>query len=230
MRMQSIISDLKDREYSIDRLLAHVYELSETRGKIDVIVVIKSSVFIALYNNIEATIYSVFERLHNKISHLTYDELIPPLQKKMILYSFGKTAGAHMQDPHKVASEAEKLKREMAKFPELSEYLRRQTIFSGNIDARKLNEIGSSYGMPPTSFHAENANRMLWVKNKRNKIAHGEQSMSDGGKGIKNSDLDDTCKSVSAILRSFIASAEIYLKSDSFRQNNEKIIDAASNI
>lgn len=225
--MQSIISDLKDREYSINRLLAHIHELSETKGKVDVIVVIKSSLFIALYNNIEATIYSVFERLHNKISCLTYDELTPPLQKKMISYSFGKTAGAHMQDPLKFASEAERLRVDMAKFPELSEYLRRQTIFSGNLDARKLNEIGASYGIPATSFHFEDAERMLSVKNKRNKIAHGEQSMSDGGKGIKNSDLNNTCQSVSTILMSFIASVEMYLKNDSFRKDNEKTIDSA---
>jgi hypothetical protein len=159
---------------------------------------------------------------------LNYDELIHPLQKKMISYSFGKTAGVYMQDPLKVASEAERLRREMVRFPELSEYLRRQTIFSGNLDARKLNEIGASYGIPYTSFHLEDAERMLFVKNKRNKIAHGEQSMSDGGKGIKNADLDNTCKSVSAILMSFIASVEMYLKNDCFRQYDEKAIDSAN--
>ena len=94
--MKSTISDLKERENSIGWLLAHVHDLSDMRGKIDVIVVIKSCVFIALYNNIEATVYSVFERLHSDISKLTYAELVPPLQKKMIVYSFGKAAGAHM--------------------------------------------------------------------------------------------------------------------------------------
>lgn len=215
--MKSTISDLKERENSIGWLLAHVHDLSDMRGKIDVIVVIKSCVFIALYNNIEATVYSVFERLHSDISKLTYAELVPPLQKKMIVYSFGKAAGAHMQDPQKVELEAAKLKEGKVKFPELSEYLRRQSLFSGNIDARKINEIGATYGMPRINFNAEDAKRVLWVKNKRNKIAHGEQSMLDGGKGIKNADLDSTFKSVGAILEEFILSAEIYLKKTAFR-------------
>ena len=87
--MNSTVADLNDREYSIGRLLDHVDEVSETRGKVEVIVVLKSSVFIALYNNIEATAYAVFERLHNSASSLAFDDLAGPLQTKMLRYSFG---------------------------------------------------------------------------------------------------------------------------------------------
>lgn len=217
--MQSVNSDLQDREYSINRLLLHVDDLSEVRGKVEVIVVLKSSVFIALYNNIEATIYSVFERMHNNLSMCTYDDLSLPLRRKMISYAFGKAAGAYMQDPQKIAEEEVRLRRDLAKFPELSDYLRRRSLFSGNVDARKLNEIGNSYGMSAVSFSEEDAIRMLWVKNKRNKIAHGEESMSDGGKGIKNVELKNAFNSVSRILRKFIDSADSYLKSGGYRTN-----------
>lgn len=215
--MKGAVVELREREYSIDRLLGHVEEVSEIRGKVDVIVVLKSSMFIALYNNIEATAFAVVEKIHDAASKLTYDELTDPLKTKMLRYSFGKTAAAYMQDPAKVEEEIRKLRSENRSFPELSEYLRRQTLFAGNVDARKLNVLAVSYGIPRMNFSKSDAERMLWVKNKRNKIAHGEQSMSDGGKGVKNCDLKISSIAVSKILRQFINAADLYVTGSGFQ-------------
>lgn len=215
--MKGVIADLEAREYSIRRLLDHIDEVGEARGKIDVIVVLKSAVFIALYNNIEATAYSIFERIHHSASSLNYDQLANPLKIKMLRYSFGKDAGTYIKDQQKIIEEELKFRLRSQTFPEISEYLRRQQLFSGNIDARKLNVIGKSFGMVRLNFSKQDAERMLWVKNKRNKIAHGEQSMSDGGQGIKTSDLKHSLTSVNAILRSFILEVDTYLIAESYR-------------
>lgn len=205
--MQSVIADLQDRDYSINRLLDHLDDLSEMRGKVDVIVVVKSSVFIALYNNVEATVYAVVEKIHDSLSEFEYDELSSPLRKKLLRYSFGRAAAAFMQDQKRLAEEVVKLRCSSQKFPSLSKFLCRQSLFSGNIDVRKINVIGSSYGMSRLTFEKDDSERMLWVKNKRNKIAHGEQSMSDGGQGIKTSDLRQAFISIGIILRGFISEA-----------------------
>ena len=205
--MKAAIAELKDRNYSILRLLEHVEHVSQPRGNIEVIVGLKSSVFIAIYNNIEATIYSVIERIHYNYSHLTYDELPEPLKKKMLLYSFGKEQSQNINNQARVSEKENIYKHEKTKFPNLSDYLRKQSIFSGNIDVRKLKEIWTSYGMSLPAVKEKDADRMLWVKNKRNKIAHGEQSMTEGGQGIKTVDLCEAYKSVNAILNSFILTA-----------------------
>ena len=214
--MKGVLADLADREYSIGRLLDHIDEINEARGKIDVIVILKSSVFIALYNNIEATVYSAVERIHDCASHLTYDKLSGAFQTKMLRYSLGKAAAAFINDAVKIANEEFKIRAEGNTFPGLSDYLRRQSLFSGNVDARKLNVIGISYGMAKIPFVKHDAERMLWVKNKRNKIAHGEQSMSDGGQGIKTSDLRLASASVGIILREFVSSVESHLRSHAY--------------
>lgn len=211
--MRSVIADLTAREYSINRLLDHVEEVSEMRGKVEVVVVLKSSVFIALYNNIEATVYAVIERVHDSVSKLEYDDLTMPLRNKMLRYSFGKAANVYMQDPEKISLKEASLRAIGEKFPSLSDFLRRQSIFSGNIDARKLNIIGVSYGMPKQYFVKLDAKKMLWVKNKRNKIAHGEQSMSDGGQGIKTEDLRRAANAVSSILQEYIRVVESFITS-----------------
>ncbi|WP_146056708.1 MAE_28990/MAE_18760 family HEPN-like nuclease [Chromobacterium alticapitis] len=217
--MRGVIVDLEDREYSIGRLLDHIDDVGETRGKVDVIVVLKSSVFIALYNNIEATVYSVVERIHDSASSLTYDEIAAPLRMKMLRYSFGKTASAFVKDQQKVSEEELKFRTTSQTFPEFSDFLRRQSLFSGNVDARKLNVIGVSYGVAKLAFSRQDADKMLWVKNKRNKIAHGEQSMSDGGQGIKTSDLRRAAISVGKILRDFICAVELYLNENGYRSS-----------
>lgn len=217
--MNGVLADLSDREYSIRRLLDHIDDVSNVRGKVDIIVVLKSSAFIAIYNNIEATIYSVVERIHSHASPLTYDDLSDALRTRMLRYSFGKTAGAFMNDAGKVAQEELNIRRTGQKFPDLANYLKKQSLFSGNVDARKLNVINASYGIPRISFAKEDAERMLWVKNKRNKIAHGEQSMSDGGQGIKTSSLRSASQSVSVILQEFVRAVEVHLNTDSFRRS-----------
>ena len=215
--MNVVLSDLADREYSIGRLLDHIDDVSETRGKVDVIVILKSSVFIALYNNIEATVYSTAERIHDCASLSTYDDLSEAFRMKMLRYSFGKTAGGVIGDAKKIADQESEMRAMARTFPGLSDYLRRQSLFSGNVDARKLNVIGISYGMAKISFLKSDAERMLWIKNKRNKIAHGEQSMSDGGQGIKTLDLRRASTSVGIILREFALSVEAHLKTDGYR-------------
>ncbi|WP_157025116.1 MAE_28990/MAE_18760 family HEPN-like nuclease [Paraburkholderia heleia] len=209
--MQGVLADLRDREYSIERLLNHIVDVGEARGKVDIIVVLKASLFIALYNNVEATMYAIAEKIHCAASPLRYDDLAPALKTKFLRYSFGKNGGTFMQDHQKIAEEESKLRSMFANFPELSEYLRRQSLFSGNVDARKVNLIGISYGIPKIHFLKSDAEKMLWVKNKRNKIAHGEQSMSDGGQGIKTLDLELASKSIGRILRHFISAVDSYL-------------------
>lgn len=61
--MKGITSDLLERNVSINRLFTHIEEVSDQRGKIEVVVVLKASFFVALYNNIEATAYATLEKV-----------------------------------------------------------------------------------------------------------------------------------------------------------------------
>ncbi|WP_421446517.1 MAE_28990/MAE_18760 family HEPN-like nuclease, partial [Agrobacterium tumefaciens] len=209
--------DLSDRQYSIGRLLDHIEEIGNSRGKVEVIVVLKSSVFIALYNTMEATIYSVVEKIHDLASSLEYDQLSGAYRNKMLRYSLGKRNSGLIRDANRVNLEEISFRDKKDKFPGLSDYLRRQSLFSGNIDARQIRVIAASYGVSRMSFSKRDAEKMLWIKNKRNKIAHGEQSMSDGGKGIKTDELHAASQSIDIILRTFIAEVGNHLRDGQYR-------------
>nr|WP_321520591.1 MAE_28990/MAE_18760 family HEPN-like nuclease [uncultured Macellibacteroides sp.] len=56
---------------------------------------------------------------------------------------------------------------------------------SGNLDSKKINEILMELGMTPTNFPTSLRN----VKQKRNNLAHGNISFTDGGKDVVLTDL-----------------------------------------
>lgn len=208
--MRGIRADLHDRIASINRLYSHIEEVSDQRGKIEVIVVLKASFFIALYNNIEATAYATLERVHHHLGLIKYSELTEKLQRRMLEYCFGKGKVAELKDAVKVEAMKQKILAEDIRFPSIEAFLERKTIFSGNLDARRLEKIADDYGMSKPQFRGDTIH-VLNVKNKRNKIAHGELSLSDAGKGIKNGELGEVFASVNLVLEDFISTSEEFL-------------------
>ncbi|QVI75542.1 MAE_28990/MAE_18760 family HEPN-like nuclease [Pseudomonas syringae] len=208
--MNGIKSDLLERNASINRLFNHIEEVSEQRGKIEVVVVLKASFFIALYNNIEATAYATLEQVHYRLGKRQYSELTGKLQSRMLEYSFGKGRSGDLNDESKVHAVRQKILAEDIRFPSINDFLKRKTIFSGNLDARRLGEIADEYGMTAPRFRGR-TDHVLVVKHKRNKIAHGELSLSDAGKGIKNNDLREISKAVNLVLEDFISAADEFL-------------------
>ncbi len=208
--MKGVTSDLLERNVSIDRLFTHIAEVSDQRGKIEVIVVLKASFFVALYNNIEATTYATLEKVHYQLGLRKFSELTEKLQKRMLEYSFGKGRASDLKDSLKVKAMKQKILAEDLRFPSIHDFLKRKTIFSGNLDARRLGDIAEEYGMKRPNFRGE-TEHVLTVKNKRNKIAHGELSLSDAGKGIKNGELKNIFYSVNLVLEDFIFTTDEFL-------------------
>ncbi|WP_024668187.1 MAE_28990/MAE_18760 family HEPN-like nuclease [Pseudomonas syringae] len=208
--MNGIKSELLERNTSINRLFSHIEEVSEQRGKIEVVVVLKASFFMALYNNIEATAYATLEQMHCRLGLRKYSELTGKLQNRMLEYSFGKGRSADLNDGSKVQAMRQKILAEDIRFPSINDFLKRKTIFSGNLDARRLGEIADEYGMVVPLFRGR-TDHVLVVKHKRNKIAHGELSLSDAGKGIKNNDLREISRAVNLVLEDFVSAADEFL-------------------
>lgn len=98
------------------------------------------------------------------------------------------------------------------KFPLLDDFLNRKKIFSGNLDVKKAKEIYSTYGLRFYEFSQSDADAMLTIKNKRNSIAHGEETLLDAGKGFTNKKLKEVMNSCETILEKLIEIAEQYIQ------------------
>jgi|GEM_PF-1625531 len=205
--MQIVQCDMDEREASLHILMSHIIDLTNKKNNIEIIVILKASLYVALYNNVEATVYAVLEKVHNELSGVGFNDLSPNLQKLMISYGVGKKESKYnTRDTIK-----NRFKIDNTLFPQLSEFLKRKSVFSGNLDARKLRAICNLYGMNEICFSMK-TDRIVTVKTKRNKIAHGELSLLDAGKGITNNELEKTMIDIHETMMTFISHCKSFLE------------------
>jgi hypothetical protein len=209
--MNSVMADFQERSDSVKSLLSHIESVSSINGNVDITIILKSGFYVALYNNIEATIYSILERVHEECNKCHFVDLSPKIKDKFLHYHFGN-GDLNIKRKRKLA---EDFASSNLTFPYLSEYQKVKTVFSGNLDCFKIREVFKSYGIIVGNVKG-NAEHILLVKNKRNKIAHGEQSLSEAGLQVTNKKLGEVQKSVNEALFDFISYADLFLNQRQF--------------
>lgn len=207
--MELVKSDFNSRCSDIMVLYKHIELISSHQGTVKICSILKASVFIALYNNVEATFYSIFEKVHNEINVIHYDFLERNVQKIIKSFYFG---GTDVSD-----SDCCELK-----FPLLKDFLRKSTLFSGNLDSRKGRALFKKYGIDfDNQFDKAKLYSLLIIKDKRNRIAHGELSFPDVGKVISYQQLLIIINNSTEVLREFIHSAEVFLAMKKYQNKND---------
>lgn len=89
--MNAVRHDFEMRCKISNTFLSHIEDISNINGNVEISIILKSSFYISLYNNIEATIYSILERFHEEISQHKYEVLIPEIKSKIASYHFGNS-------------------------------------------------------------------------------------------------------------------------------------------
>ncbi len=200
--MDLVKSDLVSRCSDINVFYNHIVEVSNLKGTVKISAILKASLFIALYNNVEATFYSIFEDIHNNLNKVKYDDLSDKLKMKLKLFYFN--------DKDVEDEECRELR-----FPLLKDLFKKSNLFSGNLDARKGKALFRTYGISfDKKFELRKLHSLVTIKNKRNKIAHGELSLPEAGKIISHQNLLSVINSSTEVLDEFINSAEVFLLAD----------------
>ena len=143
---------------------------------LELLTILKANGFLLLYNLIEATIRNSIDAVLASIhsSHATFRTLSDNLKKIWINQESKNT------NHEKIMQIAETvLKNEMLKFE-------KDCInISGNIDAKRIREILRQFGGNEIS----NGRDLQTIKDKRNKLAHGEFTFSEIGQDCTMKDL-----------------------------------------
>ncbi len=209
--MKSVMADFQERCRTVNHLLSHIESLSAVNGNVEITIILKSGFYVALYNNIEATIYSILERIHEECSKYNFIDFSPKIKDIFLNYHFGNGT----LNINKKRKLAEDFASSNLSFPYLSEYQKVITVFSGNLDCLKIRGIFKTYGIKVGNVRG-NAEHILLVKNKRNKIAHGEQSLSEAGLQVTNKKLSEVQNSVNEAMSDYISFADIFLNDREF--------------
>ena len=97
-------------------------------------------------------------------------------------------------------------------FPNLSDYIKKHKLYSGNIDIRHAKALFKLYGIPlDDSFSVREKENLLTIKNKRKTIAHGESNLTDASKGISIETIDLIASDAELVLTKFIDSLDVFL-------------------
>ncbi|HHH4870612.1 MAE_28990/MAE_18760 family HEPN-like nuclease [Escherichia coli] len=201
--MNAVKADFTERFSDVNRLYEHIDKLSKANGNVDIILILKASLYIALYNNIEAVIYSILERIHEEVSVCEYKKVTPNIKNMIIEYYLPAVSGKKRNFAIKNIADFN------LKLPSFSQYQSKKNVFSGNLDVKAIREIFKKYGI--IFKYNINSTLILEVKNKRNKIAHGECSLSDAGKNVKLEGLKKTVTSVECLLNECMLQTENFL-------------------
>ncbi len=223
--MKSVIDDFNLRAKEIDIYFQFLKDVVDKDSKLrisdgkkwrkqkfpdSVQKILKANLFLLLYNLIESSFTKSLEHICKTINdhNLIYPKTIPEIKKIWV-----KKQAKYFDPPNKGAS----LRKE-DHFLEMIDSISTQVIsipsslddsgYAGNIDAKKIREIGMLYGLFVTKeVFPVKGKELLLVKNRRNALAHGNQSFSECGRDYSINRLEeikiDSISYMKFILNSF---------------------------
>ena len=176
-------------------------EIDEDLSKI-----LKANGALLLYNLIEATIRNSIEAIISALnsSNVTFRELTDDLRKLWINQEFKTLDKDSILDLSKKILEDEMLSLQ-------SECIK----ISGNIDARKIREIAERFGCEQVP-HGEG---LVTIKDKRNKLAHGEFTFTEIGKNYTVGDIIQLKEETKSYLSQVLTKTQNYIANQNFKHN-----------
>lgn len=206
--MIGVKSDLREKKNEANILIELITDISCQKKSVQRASILKSAHILLLYNMIESTATNVFERIHEVASAEKYINLSPHLRALWVDYYFNK-------HPEKSRhSNLEKTISGIATFPTLREFSKLISLFSGNLDGRKLNELLLKYGIG--KLNTPDRGLLLTIKNKRNKIAHGEEMFKESCRHFTLTELVLLQTACFNALDSFVDQADNYITHRAF--------------
>ncbi len=180
--MRGIRARVQERKSEAETLMELLGDVIKQPNSVVRSAILKSAHVLMLYNVIEATATEVLERIHEVISKEKYSDLSPEIRKLWAEYFFCKQAEKKRFGNLEATIGGE------ACFPQLKEFLDHINLYSGNLDARAINVVLKKYGMGVLT--TPDQHKLLEIKNKRNRIAHGEEMFKEACRHLTVKELE----------------------------------------
>ncbi|MGN6739113.1 MAE_28990/MAE_18760 family HEPN-like nuclease [Dyella sp.] len=198
--MSAVEDDFNRRCEEIDTYIAYLKRLEGDVGlDVSLMATMKASSLLMIYNLMESTmtnaIESIFDHLRaEKLGFVVVDDQLKAMVLKCAKETNPKDLVKKMRD--------EMLDLAVAAF-------RRDGVFSGNVDSRKIREVWDNYGISRSGSYSEKA--LVEIKGARNDLAHGAKSFSELGKDQTASELEKKYKAVRALLLRAVKDVELHI-------------------
>lgn len=220
--MDRTFSIFEERKEEIEFYYSILLDLDSSNSKIQTINnarferILKSNFLLMLYNLIEACIVTGFMEIYESIENdeHTYVDLIVQFQRIWSDYKISEPAEntAKQSTYKKVVRNI--LSDIIANKPldfEISNQLKfTKDILQigGNLDARSIRDLLKVHNIPFTDY--DEKPKMLIVKEKRNRLAHGEESFGNSARDYTVTDLGDFKNEVLEFVKSVLDTMKEY--------------------
>jgi hypothetical protein len=198
--------------------------------------ILKSNSILLFYNLIEGTISSLMNEFFGTLNSdpNSYKDLQLPIKKIWLKYKHRSfNTGNKKYDDYiintiesildevvvidsKTISDAESGERIIHNYDAFCSETNANDI-SGNIDARKIRELFSLYGLPEVTIGCKS---MLQIKNKRNSLAHGNETFAQVGSSFTIEDLYKMKIEITSFLEHVLNETENYLNTKMYKIAN----------
>jgi hypothetical protein len=181
------------------------------------ITILKANNIIILYNLIESTITNILIEIHDEINlnSTKYKELIPELQS--LLFAYYNLLYKNKNDIYESAKDITKfIQMIYGEIPfnlSYSEMVKYYSLYSGNIDKKRLYKIFLKYGIKINI----NGNELDTIKNKRNALAHGRISFEECGRDLTIQYIDHLNNAIFKCMESILNCVENYLQNQEYK-------------
>jgi hypothetical protein len=203
--------ELNDKISEVEILISELRELEEKNGKIKTICILKSTVIMMLYNVVESMLNLILHEVHDNLCEANYDTLKDKIKNMFVRHYITSNAKDNSKIIDSIISND-------LKFPSFSKYNEKNNIFSGNLDAQKIDIILGLYGI--NKIRHKNRDKLLYIKNKRNKLSHGEMSYIEACRDKTLSEIIIHKEAVREVVKELIISTDVYISRKLFMKNN----------
>ena len=174
-----------------------------------------ANAFLILYNLIESTIRNSIIEIYSIIlnEQICYERLSENLQKIWIKQSIDKLKEGNFR-PDTLRDNIYNFAQDILN-KNVIELSKENMDFSGNLDAKQIRKLATKFGFNSPS----NGRNLEEIRNKRNRLAHGEQTFYDVGKDFSVNDLNMMKMEVIIFLSEVIENIENYINEQKYLKN-----------
>jgi len=183
--------------------------------------ILTANTFLLLYNLVESTIRNSIVEIYTKIKNdkVSYQDLSNEM-KEVWLHKVNKDLTIYGQNNNTTKDKLTIAINEIIN-KEIIELTKEDIYISGNIDAQKIRELAEKNGFQQVQENGS-GKHLEEIKNKRNHLAHGNQTFNDIGKESTYNDLNDRKKDVFSYLENVIQNIETFIEKQEYKKVSNK--------
>lgn len=222
MYSRAIKETFNQRKEEIDEFLELIKKTEENSTNeifsLRVRTSLKSSLLLLLYNLVESVVSVTMEAIHENIcsKELTYSQLNIELQELLLAYYLkviDRERSDHMRKAKHIR-EMISLSINNKKFDiKYQDMIKFYPLYSGNLDAKTIKKTLAKYGI---HFILESS-ELKTIKEKRNKLAHGEESFEECGRNMSYAQLIVLKEKSYEFISKMIDTVQSYIKNENFK-------------